>query len=188
MATFAESTVVPDVQADVVGLFEAHGAPLYRFCRSMLGSNAESEDVVQDTFVKLLRHLETDGDRTNLRAWLFTVAANACRDVIRQRSRWLPWRPQLDRRTVGFDAAQPDLQGARRALSALPVRDRMLLSLRAQGLSYAEIARASGVNPVSVGRLLARAIDRWKQELAKETNHGVPRRPPSTAGDRWRGR
>jgi DNA-directed RNA polymerase specialized sigma24 family protein len=43
----------------------------------------------------------------------------------------------------------------------LPPRDRLLLLLRAQGLSYRDIAAAAGIRPTSVGRLLARAVDRW---------------------------
>jgi DNA-directed RNA polymerase specialized sigma24 family protein len=43
----------------------------------------------------------------------------------------------------------------------LEPRDRLLLALRAQGLSYREIASAAKLKPESVGRLLARAVDRW---------------------------
>lgn len=131
----------------------------------MLRMQDEAEDVVQDTFLKLLRHLLTGGDRTNLRAWLFTVAANGCRDRMRARSRWLPWSAEADARTVAPQDTSGDVASARQALASLAPRDRLLLSLRAQGLSYAEIARAAGIQPVSVGRLLARAVDRWKRQL-----------------------
>lgn len=158
-----------DPQLEVIRLFGLHGAALYRFCRSMIGAGGEAEDVVQDTFVKLVQHLHSAGDRTNLKAWLFTVAANGCRDRIRRRSRWLPWSAELDRRVVPPVAEPPDVAAARRALLALAPRDRLLLSLRAQGLSYADIARAAGIRSTSVGRLLARAVDRWKRSL--EENH-----------------
>jgi RNA polymerase sigma-70 factor (ECF subfamily) len=169
----AAASVVPDsktadAQTEVLRMFAEQGAPLYRFCRSMLGSGAEAEDVVQDTFLKLLQHLQAAGDRTNLRSWLFTVAANGCRDRTRRRMRWLPWTPALDRRTVEPIAEQPDRAAARRAMQALAARDRLLLSLRAQGLPYADIARATGIQPGSVGRLLARAVDRWKRRLEEE--------------------
>lgn len=135
----------------------------------MLRTSEEAEDVVQDTFLKLLRHLEAAGDRGNLRAWLFTVAANGCRDRLRTRSRWLPWSQETDTRTVPVPDEPLDVAPARKALQALAPRDRLLLSLRAQGLSYAEIARAAGIRPVSVGRLLARAVDHWKRELEKRS-------------------
>jgi RNA polymerase sigma factor (sigma-70 family) len=125
----------------------------------------EAEDVVQEVFLRLLQHLHAGGDRTNLRAWLFEVAANCCRDRLRRRRRWLPWRPDLDRRTAPPDSEARDLRLARAALRELAPRDRLLLSLRAQGLSYSEIARAAGIEPVSVGRLLARAVDRWKKKV-----------------------
>jgi RNA polymerase sigma-70 factor, ECF subfamily len=161
-------------QDEVLRLYANQATALYRFCRSLVRTREEAEDVVQETFLKLLRHLQGDGDRRNLRAWLFTVAANGCRDRIRGRWRWVPWTAESDARTVTplaqsgdpeerRQAVPEDQAPARRALATLGPRDRLLLSLRAQGLSYADIARAAGIRPVSVGRLLARAVDRWKR-------------------------
>jgi RNA polymerase sigma-70 factor (ECF subfamily) len=154
-----------DPPREVLDLFEQHGAALYRFCRFTLGGEADAEDAVQETFLKLLQHLGRQGERSNLRAWLFTVAANACRDRLRWRVRWLPWRADLDRRAVDPSDATPGRHDAETAMRRLSARDRLLLSLRAQGLSYREIAAAAGLQPQSVGRLLARAVDRWKRAL-----------------------
>ena len=162
-------------EAEVLRLFTANGLPLYRFCRSMLRSSSDAEDVVQDTFVKLLLHLRAGGDRSNLRAWLFAVAANACRDRSKWSARWLPWRPELDRRTVpgvtpGFEEEDgTDRRRARAALDTLAPRDRLLLTLRAEGLSYREMSVAAGIVEKSVGRLLARAVTRWKETLASSS-------------------
>jgi RNA polymerase sigma-70 factor (ECF subfamily) len=153
---------------EVLTLFAREATPLFRFCRSLLRTREEAEDVVQEVFVKLLRHLQKDGDRRNLRGWLFTVAANGCRDRIRARRRWLPWSAETDSRTVTPEDERGNALPLRRALAALPPRDRLLLSLRAQGLPYADIARASGIRQTSVGRLLARAVARWKREVDKD--------------------
>src|SRR6187402_3354186 len=72
-------------------LFEAHGAAVYRFAVVLVRHHQDAEDVVQETFLKLLRHLEGGGDTTNIRGWLFTVAAHAARDRQRARMRWVPW-------------------------------------------------------------------------------------------------
>jgi RNA polymerase sigma-70 factor (ECF subfamily) len=154
-----------DPQAEALRLFEEHGTPLFRFCRSVLGQTSDAEDVVQETFLKLLHHLQHGGDRRNLKSWIFTVAANACRDRTRWRVRWLPWRAELDDRAVAPPGAAPDLRGARAAFRALAPRDRLLLSLRAQGLSYKDIASSAGIRQQSVGKLLARAVERWKKGL-----------------------
>ena len=162
----ASTTAFVDPQAETLRLFQEHGASLYRFCRSVLRHTGDSEDVVQETFLKLLDHLQHGGDTRNLKSWLFTVAANACRDRTRWRLRWLPWTAERDDRTVEPDVRlKPDTtEIARTAFRALAPRDRLLLSLRAQGLSYNEIAVASGIREQSVGRLLARAVDRWRKQ------------------------
>ena len=154
-------------------LFREHGAALYRFAAVMVRHHQDAEDVVQETFLKLLAHLEADGELTNARGWLFTVAAHAARDRQRGRLRWLPWRPIHDRRVPPPQLADEDgrLTRARAALQRLPQRDRLLLLLRAQGLSYRDIATAARIKPASVGRLLARAVDRWAATGSRKDGH-----------------
>jgi len=144
-------------------LFQAHGTAIYRFASVLVRHREDAEDVVQETFMKLLRHLEGGGDTTNLRGWLFTVAAHAARDRQRRRARWMPWAPEHEATVPPpvLDDEDGRIRGAREALRRLPDRDRLLLALRAQGLSYREIAAAASIQPASVGRLLARAADRW---------------------------
>jgi RNA polymerase sigma-70 factor (ECF subfamily) len=161
-----------DIRQSVLTLFEEHGAGVYRFALALLRRPEDAEDVVQDTFVKLLDHARAGGDAGNLRGWLFTVAANGCRDRLRRRWRWTPWTP--DHETAADPAPLRDEDGrfaaARRALSRLGPRDRLLVALRAQGLSYREIATAAGIRPVSVGRLLARALERWERACLEEAD------------------
>ena len=72
-------------------------------------------------------------------------------------------------------ATLPDEDGRRRAIRAalerLNPRDRLLLALRAQGLSYRDIASAAGIREPSVGKLLARAIERWTRASAQSEHH-----------------
>jgi RNA polymerase sigma factor (sigma-70 family) len=159
----------PSSAADQVReLFDAHGAAVYRFAVALLRHREDAEDVVQETFVKLLAHLAGGGNTDNLRGWLFTVAAHAARDRQRRSVRWLPWTAAHE--PIVDPAGLPDEDGrqraAREALARLAPRDRMLLALKASGLSYNEIAAATGIRPTSVGRLLARAIDRWAKKSA----------------------
>lgn len=158
------------------GLFEAHGAAIYRFAAVLLRHPQDAEDCVQETFLKLLRHLDAGGDTSNIRGWLFTVAAHAARDRQRGRVRWIPWLPAHDRSIA--PAPFPDEDGrlarARAALAQLAPRERLLIALRAQGLSYRDIAFAAGVKPSSVGQLLARAVERWTVASEKRGHDNEP--------------
>ncbi len=150
----------------VAGLFDGHAAGLYRLALAMLRDPDEAQDVVQDTFLRLITHVEAGGPLPNARGWLYTVAAHACRDRQRGVWRWLPWIDAFDRRAA---PESPDAADGRdvvlRGVRALAPRDRLLVALRAKGLSYREIAQAAGIQPASVGRLLARALDRMEKEL-----------------------
>jgi RNA polymerase sigma-70 factor, ECF subfamily len=162
--------VANDVSArdEALELFEAHGAALFRFARLMLRTEADAEDVVQTAFVRLLDHLGRGGGRSNLKAWLFAVAANLCRDQVRTRRRWIVWQPAHERLLTTppeLDVRDPQ-ELFLATLRMLSQRDRTLVALRAQGLSYREIAAAAGVRETSVGRLLARAMARWQRARA----------------------
>src|ERR1700730_5379033 len=54
--------------------------PLLRYLVCLGISADEAQDVVQDAFLSLHRHLAADGSRENIRSWLFRVAHNAARN------------------------------------------------------------------------------------------------------------
>jgi len=157
------------VVSDARDLFSQHGQAVYRFALVLVRHRQDAEDVLQETFMKLLQHLQAGGNADNLRGWLFTVAAHAARDRQRRRLRWLPWtasaEPSVDPPVL------PDEDGRYRALRdslrGLSERDRLLLALRAQGLSYREIAIAAGIKDSSVGQSLARATGRWSRATSE---------------------
>ena len=106
------------------------------------------------------------GALPNARGWLYTVAAHACRDRQRRIGRWLPWMAERDTRRA---ADSPDLRdgplAVLDAIRSLTPRDRLLIALRSQVLSYQEIGEAAGIRYTSVGTLLARALDSLQREL-----------------------
>src|SRR5919197_5195754 len=82
----------------VMQLFAEYGDAVFRLALLMLGRPADAEDIVQETFLRLLRHLADGGSLPNARGWIFTVAAHACRDGRRSGRRWLPWLAERDSR------------------------------------------------------------------------------------------
>lgn len=72
-------------------LVRRYAQELFHFAYRLMGSAAAAEDVVQETFLQLHLSAASFDSRRKLRPWLFTIAANKARDLLRSQKR----RPQL---------------------------------------------------------------------------------------------
>ncbi len=153
----------PTFDEAFAALFRERFPMLYRYLKRVSGDSALADDVAQESFVRLHARGEMPADPA---AWLVSVANNIVRDEYRTNKRrrrllalWVS--PSEEGRSPPASDAQVltnEREAAvRRALEALPPRDRRLLILRHEGFSYREIAAALGIATSSVGTLLARA-------------------------------
>jgi RNA polymerase sigma factor (sigma-70 family) len=66
---------------------ERHRRELHVHCYRMLGSFEDSEDLVQETFLRAWRWRDSFEGRSTLRGWLYKIATNACLDALDKRPR-----------------------------------------------------------------------------------------------------
>lgn len=167
-ATLAERE---NVRAEVLRLFDDCAPRLHRYACSCGLTPQAADDVVQDTFVQLYRHLCLGRSRQNLHGWLFTVCHRLARKHRARAAQRFGREGTLD--ADGPDATldpadDPEQQFTRQdhsrrlraAIRAMPERQRQCLALRADGLGYREIARALGISLGSVAKALAQAVFR----------------------------
>jgi RNA polymerase sigma-70 factor (ECF subfamily) len=160
-------------EEEVLQLFDQWGPRLHRYVGSFgLGSH-DAEDVVQDAFLSLFRHVRLGRSRANLKGWLFRVAHNL---ALKRRTWTRKRQTEMDGHVVVAAhqveiAANPEeqLAGAERqrrllaVFNALPERDRRCLCLRAEGLRYREIASVLGMSLGAVSKSLTRAVARLER-------------------------
>lgn len=68
-------------------IVKSWGGRLLRFCRNNLPATIDAEDVVQDVLLTAWQKLPGFDDRSRFRAWMYTIARNRCREVIRTAGR-----------------------------------------------------------------------------------------------------
>lgn len=157
-------------RTQTVRLFRELREPLGRYVASLGVSPPEIEEVVQESFLRLHRHLSSrmqSGDR-NLSGWVFRVAQNLVRD---RRRGWhdrnvdsIEDRPEAALASAPGDSPEEQVlhlekvKRLRAALTGLPDQQRQCLHLRAEGLRYREIAGTLGVSVTKVADMIREAL------------------------------
>jgi RNA polymerase sigma-70 factor (ECF subfamily) len=154
-------------------LFRELRKPLLRYLAGLGLSSEEAQDVMQDAFLSLHKHLAGGGSQENIRSWLFRVAHNRARNYQQSYSRRFgePLDPVFD--TASNEAtpeqavlAKEKFHRLDQAIRSLGVQERECLMLRAEGLRYREIGEVLGIPTSTVGDMVDRAI----KKLAEKCN------------------
>ncbi len=165
-----------------VRAFEAllvrHEGKVLRVVR-LLGVRAQDrEDVAQEVFLRVFRHLS--GFRTGqpFGAWIYRVAVNAAHDhrvrSARRQREEVPWSVEIE--AAASDGADPDealerkrlIERLEGALATLSERERAVFVLRElEGLETSQVAQVLGIARITVRRHLALARGRLRHSLSR---------------------
>jgi RNA polymerase sigma-70 factor, ECF subfamily len=162
-------------------LVRRHAAAVNRYLRLKCGDLHLAEDITQDTFRKMHQNLKSFKGGSSLKTWLFTIAGNTYLDHVRKTGR--------EGRQMSMDdcmvnpslqladsnpASNPYAQASRREQvdmlysainTELTSRQREVVLLQMQGLSYDEMTRVTGMEAGTVGKTLNDARKKLMQVL-----------------------
>ena len=155
----------PAVPADEVELSELylqHRGEILAFLIPMTRDTEVAEDILQDTFIRLIREARAGRMPDNVRAWLYRVASNLTISRGRRLATWLRIVPRLIERGEPPRPEAEFLQHERdaelhAALGRLPSDGRAALLLAAQGFNGHEIATSIGRSEAATRTLLYRS-------------------------------
>jgi RNA polymerase sigma factor (sigma-70 family) len=158
-------------------LFQRYARPLHGYLSRLTGSAATAEDLVQHTFLSVVRSRGRFQAGARVRPWLYAIATNAARDwQRRRRPEDLTEEGELPAGVAAEGPAPRDLgleRVVQQALAALPEGQRVpILMHRFEGLGFAEIAEALGLTETAVKVRAHRGYARLRELLA-ELKEGV---------------
>ena len=136
---------------------------LLGFCRQMLGSTEDAEDVLQEVFVNAYRAMLADQREINLRPWLYRIARNRCLNHLRKPTadaqESMDMVPMVEAASTAEKVHnREEFRQLLTDVGKLPETQRSALMLREMdAMSYEEIAQAMETSVPSVKSLLVRA-------------------------------
>lgn len=157
-------------------LYDRLSGNVYALALQMLGSREDAQEIVQDAFVNLYNSAHRfDPSRGSLRAYLYTIARNACRMRLRARRSRPVAKSEIDLHEADTPfAAEPsrtdpiDRLTVQQAFALLDGDDAALLEASFfQGYSHAEIAERNGTPLGTVKSRIRRALLRLRDRLGE---------------------
>lgn len=150
----------------------AYSTQLGRLCMALTGSQAEAEELVQETLIAALDAFPSFRFESPVRSWLYGIARRIC-----GRHNEMKHRRQAKLRLVhdtgkGLDTTELAIereraQRARQALASLKPSEREAVVLRYDaGLSFREVAEACGVDEAAARKRVSRALVRLRESLS----------------------
>jgi RNA polymerase sigma factor (sigma-70 family) len=169
----AETALAEGGRRRIAGVALRAGERNHRIVRRVQDPFADGEEIIQDVFLSLYRHLQLGRSRKNLRGWLFRVVHNLSlkrRCAVHRVLKTLHSDCSLMEKQIDL-APNPEERLAeaqrhdrlRAVLQALPERDQSCLHLRAEGLRYREIADVLGMSLGAVSISLTRSLARLER-------------------------
>ncbi len=145
--------------------FTLHHRTVYRAARSVVHDGGLAEDVTQEVFIRLYKHIDTLPNLEMLRPWLIRVALNVAKNTLRGNLRANTRDENYVKETVENSIfsveseyeQKNEVSEINRALNRVREPLRSCLVLKQQGLSYREIAESLSLNETSIGTYVARA-------------------------------
>lgn len=161
-------------QAAFAELYDACADRLHHYLTMHLQSAADADDVVQETFVRLVRARQKLTEIDNLMAYVFTVARNEATRLQQRRGlERIVLRDHAATDAVADVAASLDAADqVTAALRQLPAEQREVVELKAfAGLTLREIAETIAIPPGTVATRYRTALGRLRQWLSRNEYH-----------------
>jgi len=158
-------------QAKFDQLARQHGADLYRYAMWICGSDALAKDLVQETYLRAWKALDSLNDLRAAKSWMITILR---REFARTFERKVPAFADVDSVVLADDRElEPDdrteIRLLRRGIMQLPPRYREPLMMQVvMGFSCKEIAAQLGISQSAVMTQLFRAREQLKSTLQKD--------------------
>ncbi|MEN0004888.1 MAG: sigma-70 family RNA polymerase sigma factor [Bacteroidota bacterium] len=154
---------------DIQQIIQQHKDKIFKTCLGFTNSREDAKDLVQEVLINIWLGLQKFRGEAQLSTWIYRVTVNTC--LMHKRKKKVATAPLPDRDLEARESNAPEetdqkkLHLLRQFLQELPERDRLLMILYLENLTYQEIAEVIGLKANNVGVRINRIKTRLKRKF-----------------------
>lgn len=154
-------------------LYQKYSKRLYKFAFSILKSNEESENIIQDVFLNLWENRQKVDKDSSVKYYVFTIVHNSAISLIRKKARttqfieYLKLHQNLNQEPVNVEYEYNELKDRLDLIvNHLPLRQKEVYILHnVEGLKYQEIAKRLNISENTIENHMSRALRTIREKL-----------------------
>jgi len=155
------------MKPEIRHIIETHQEKIFKTCLGFTGNSEEAKDLVQEVCIHLWQGLEKFRKEANISTWIYRVTVNTC--LMYQRKRKidtvaLTTIKEMPTKKQEASTVDEEVKLLQQFIVALPEKERIIIILYLENLSYDEIAEVTGISSNYIGV----KINRIKKLLTKK--------------------
>ena len=147
-------------------IYNKHAPQVLRMCMAYTNNEAQAQDFLQETFIKVWQNLEQYRGDAKISTWIYRIAINTCLSHLRSAKNKIPAELNKNFEIADYNSGvlkEQQVQQLYKAIHQLPETERLIMSMVLEEIPYDEIADTINI---SEGNLRVK-IHRIKQQLTK---------------------
>ena len=157
-------------------IIETHKDKIFKTCLGFTGNSEEAKDLVQEVCIHLWQGLEKFRKESTISTWIYRVTVNTCLMYKRKKKVPMVALSSIQEPKAGVESATDksaeEVKLLQQLIAELPEKERIIIILYLENLSYEEIAEVTGISTNYIGV----KINRIKKLLTKKMKlHGKVR-------------
>lgn len=153
---------------EITEIYLRHMKTIYRVCFAYMKNSADTEDAVQDTFIKMIRYKTAFESEDHEKAWLIRTASNVCKDILKS---WWRRREKLEDYEDLHSVDGIEVDDTLKVVMSLPDKYKTVVYLYYyEGYTSVEIAGILNKSSSTIRNYLHEARNILREQLGSDFN------------------
>lgn len=146
-------------------IYKLYWQKVFRLCMGYVNNFDMAQDMAQETFIIVWKHLPNFRNESNIGTWIFRITSNNCLRQIEKEKRMVKTELPIHLKEENQESIEPQIKLLYKFISELAETDRLIISLELEEVKQSEIANIIGISEANVRVKIHRIKEKLMQKF-----------------------